>query len=121
VNSEWPVGGQSHVAETPMIDPKNAARQSGLLTALCNESRLRILSALVDDEVTAGNLASVVGLSQSATSQHLAKLRHLKLVTVRREAQTLWYTTDNVAVIKSLALLEELCREGRLLPLPKAA
>ncbi|EPE96146.1 ArsR/SmtB family transcription factor [Rhizobium grahamii] len=92
-----------------MIDNRNTARQSALLTAICNESRLKILSVLLDDEVTAGNLATVVGLSQSATSQHLAKVRHLKLVTVRREAQTLWYSTDNIAV---LTLLEELGREG---------
>jgi|APAra7269096613_1048513.scaffolds.fasta_scaffold03489_5 DNA-binding transcriptional ArsR family regulator len=104
-----------------MIDNRNTARQSALQTAICNESRLKILSVLLDDEVTAGNLATVVGLSQSATSQHLAKLRHLKLVTVRREAQTLWYSTDNIAVIKILTLLEELGREGRLLPIAKAA
>ncbi|MBB3354126.1 helix-turn-helix transcriptional regulator [Rhizobium lentis] len=104
-----------------MIDNRNTARQSALLTAICNESRLKILSVLLGDEVTAGNLATVVGLSQSATSQHLAKLRHLKLVTVRREAQTLWYSTDNVAVIKILALLEELGRAGHPLPKAKAA
>lgn len=104
-----------------MIDNRNTARQSALLTAICNESQLKILSVLLDDEVTAGNLATVVGLSQSATSQHLAKLRHLKLVTVRREAKTLWYSTDNIAVIKILTLLEELGREGRLLPIAKAA
>jgi len=104
-----------------MIESRDIARQSALLTAICNASRLRILSVLVDDEVTAGNLARVVGLSQSATSQHLTKLRLLKLVNVRREAQTLWYTTDNVAVIKILALLEELGREGHLLPKAKAA
>jgi DNA-binding transcriptional ArsR family regulator len=104
-----------------MIDNRNTARQSALLTAICNESQLKFLSVLLDDEVTAGNLATVVGLSQSATSQHLAKLRHLKLVTVRREAQTLWYSTDNIAVIKILTLLEELGREGRLLPIAKAA
>jgi DNA-binding transcriptional ArsR family regulator len=99
-----------------MIAPRNTARQTVLLAALSNESRLRILSALVDREVTAGNLASAIGLSQSATSQHLAKLRHLKLVEVRREAQTLWYTTDNVAVIRILALLEKLGSEGHLMP-----
>jgi DNA-binding transcriptional ArsR family regulator len=104
-----------------VIDSRDIPGQSALLTAICNASRLRILSVLVDDEITAGNLARVVGLSQSATSQHLAKLRLLKLVTVRREAQTLWYSTDDVAVVRILALLEELGRDGHLLPKAKAA
>jgi ArsR family transcriptional regulator len=54
--------------------------------------RLGILCKLVEwGEATVGTLAEAVGLSQSALSQHLAKMREERLVAYRRESQTLWY------------------------------
>lgn len=104
-----------------MIDSRTAASQAIFFNALGSQRRLQILSALVEVEVTAGGLADLIGMSQSATSQHLTKLRRLNLVTARREAQTLWYTTRNPAVIKILALLNELQRDGQALVSSKAA
>ena len=52
-------------------------------------------------------LASYVGLSQSALSQHLSKLRLGGLVTFRREAQTLFYALDDARVRQLLRSLEE--------------
>lgn len=104
-----------------MIDNRTAASQAIFFNALGSQRRLQILSALIQVEVTAGGLANLIGMSQSATSQHLTKLRRLNLVTTRREAQTLWYTTSNPAVIKTLALLDELQREGQSLVNSKVA
>ena len=61
---------------------------SGLLDAMANESRLCILDILTRGEMSVGRLSEAVGLSQSALSQHLAKLRNAQLVTTRRDAQT---------------------------------
>ena len=70
----------------------NAALVAGFLRALANERRLMILCKLVEwREATPGRLAEAVGLSQSALSQHLAKMREEGIVAFRRESQTLWY------------------------------
>ena len=65
---------------------------SALLKAMANTRRLMVLCKLVEQgEMTVGDLAREVALSQSALSQHLAKMRDENLVTFRRESQTLWY------------------------------
>jgi ArsR family transcriptional regulator len=62
------------------------------LQMLGNERRLIILCRLSSaGEMTVGGLADAVGLSQSALSQHLAKMRDDGIVSFRREGQTLWY------------------------------
>lgn len=71
---------------------ERAAEVAGILRAVANTRRLIILCKLVEwGEATPGTLAEVVGLSQPALSQHLAKMRVEGLVTYRREGQTLWY------------------------------
>jgi ArsR family transcriptional regulator len=65
-----------------------AADAARLLGALANPRRLIVLCRLaLDGERTVGELAAVVGLSQSALSQHLAVLREQGIVSTRREAE----------------------------------
>ena len=59
---------------------------------MSNEHRLLILCQLVGGEKCVGELERLVGLSQSAMSQHLSRLRRDKLVKTRRQAQTIYYT-----------------------------
>ncbi|MCP8940139.1 metalloregulator ArsR/SmtB family transcription factor [Alsobacter sp. SYSU M60028] len=71
---------------------RQAKAVSGLLRALANERRLMILCKLVErKEANVGMLSQAVGLSQSALSQHLAKMRDEGLVSFRRDGQTVWY------------------------------
>lgn len=80
----------------------NATHVAGLLKALANERRLMILCKLVEaGEANVGTLADAVGLSQSALSQHLAKMRDEGIVATRRDAQTIWYriTDKNIEVL----------------------
>lgn len=64
-----------------------------LLKALANPQRLRILCWLVGNELTVGQLNEYLPeLSQSALSQHLARLRDEHLVDTRHEAQNVWYS-----------------------------
>lgn len=66
-----------------------------LLKALGNPQRLRLLCLLVDAERSVGQLNQALPeLSQSALSQHLARLREEGLVRTRREAQTIWYALE---------------------------
>ncbi|MAP96131.1 MAG: transcriptional regulator [Ponticaulis sp.] len=58
---------------------------------MSNETRLKILCALSSGELPVHKLADMTGQSSSVISQHLAKLRAVKLVEARREAQTIYY------------------------------
>ena len=84
---------------------QNAKRASTLLKAMSNQHRLLILCQLVPGEKCVGELEKVVGLSQSALSQHLARLSRDGLVSTRREAQTIHYSLageEASAVIETL-------------------
>lgn len=74
---------------------KKAEQASALLKAMSNQSRLMILCQLNDGEKSVGELERIVGLSQSALSQHLARLRDEKIVTTRRDAQRVFYRLSN--------------------------
>lgn len=61
-------------------------------------TRLKILKFLTGDELCVGELVEVIGLSQSAVSQHLAKLKAAGLVKERRRGQWSYYTADERAI-----------------------
>ena len=71
---------------------ENARRASVLLKAMSNQHRLLILCQLATGEKCVSELEKIIGLSQSALSQHLARLRRDDLVQTRREAQTIYYS-----------------------------
>ena len=80
-----------------------------MLRTLANERRLVILCKLVaGGEANVNSLAETVGLSPSALSQHLAKMREDGLVTYRRESQTLWYRIADSRIEDLLATLQKL-------------
>ena len=89
-----------------------ATEVADILRALANERRLMILCKLVEwGEGNVNALAEAVGLSQSALSQHLAKMRDEGLVTFRRESQTLWYRIADPRIEQLFATLHDLfCR-----------
>ena len=88
---------------------KAATQVVGILRALANERRLMILCKLVEwGEGNVNLLAEAAGLSQSALSQHLAKMRDEGLVTFRRESQTLWYRIADPRIEDLFATLHRL-------------
>lgn len=90
---------------------KHAGQAASIMRALSHEARLRVLCELVDGERTAGDLVERSGLSQSALSQHLAKLRDEGLVATRREAQVIFYRLDDPKASRLLGVLHEIyCR-----------
>lgn len=86
---------------------KGAAQAAALLRAVGNEHRLLVLCLLIEQgEASVGALLEQVELSQSALSQHLARMREEGLVAYRREAQTLYYRIADPAVEKLVAALK---------------
>ena len=89
----------------------NAEHLVNLLKALSNERRLAIVCALYAGEKCVGDLEDIVGLSQSALSQHLARLRRDGLVTTRRDAQTIYYALHRPVTEKLLRGLADVAGE----------
>ncbi|MDQ8185254.1 metalloregulator ArsR/SmtB family transcription factor [Pelagicoccus sp. SDUM812002] len=83
-------------------------RAVGTLKAMANPKRLAILCRLGEGEVSVNDLSVEVDLSQSALSQHLAKLRDLALVSTRREQQTIYYHLDSPEIATLIATLRKL-------------
>jgi ArsR family transcriptional regulator len=92
----------------PALLEASATAAARLLRALANERRLLILCHLVEGERSVGQLQPVVGLSQSALSQHLAVLREEGLVATRRESQTIWYRIDDPAALRVVETLADI-------------
>lgn len=86
-----------------------AAEAAALLKLLANENRLLILCRLaLKGEMAVNDLAEVVGLSQSALSQHLARMREEGLVATRREAQAVFYRIADDNAKQVLMLLKDI-------------
>ena len=84
------------------------AAKARLLANLSNEIRLELLSIIVEKEVSVGELAQTLNVSQSSLSQHLARLRDDRLVSTRRDAQTIYYRCSDYGVRSVLGVLGEI-------------
>ena len=115
VKPRHPAGAESGVAVTSFPASANlesmrahAEEASGLLKALGNAQRLRVLCLLVDRELSVSQInEQLPELSQSALSQHLARLRDEGLVATRRESQTIWYSLVHGPARNVIATLYE--------------
>jgi ArsR family transcriptional regulator len=83
---------------TPDIDERAA-----ILSLLGNSTRLRLFYVLDQmNECCVCDLAEILGVTQSAVSQHLSKFKAYGIVSVRRDAQTLYYRLADKAEVKVL-------------------
>jgi DNA-binding transcriptional ArsR family regulator len=87
---------------------RKAGQAAALMRSLSHEARLRVLCELSDGERNVGELVKHSGLSQSALSQHLARLREDGVVATRRDAQTIYYSVADPKVMRLVRLLYEL-------------
>jgi len=77
-----------------------------ILALLGNGKRLAILCHIAEAELSVGAIAERVELSQSALSQHLAKLRSSGLVRTRRDKQMIYYSCADGIVGPILSALD---------------
>lgn len=88
---------------------RRADEVASLLKVMANECRLLVLCHLVEaGELSVGELMVRLEISQSALSQHLARLREERLVATRKEAQSVFYRVDDPKAEQVLALLYRL-------------
>lgn len=84
---------------------KQSKKAASLLKSLANPTRLMILCKLASGQQTVTELQRGLTISQTALSQHLARLRAEKIVTYRRQHRLLFYrllNNDTRVIIKAL-------------------
>lgn len=87
---------------------ENAHEAAALLKAMGNPNRLMILCSLLDQEMSVNELNTLIPLSQSSLSQHLAALRKAELVCTRRQSQTIYYRIQGDAALTIILTLKQL-------------
>jgi ArsR family transcriptional regulator, lead/cadmium/zinc/bismuth-responsive transcriptional repressor len=75
-----------------ILDEHTAAHVAELFRAFSDTSRVRILSAIVEQEVNISALAEMVGVTESAVSHHMRGLRLMHIVRARREGKEVYYS-----------------------------
>ena len=98
--------------DDPEAQLREATRAADFLKALGHEGRLLMLAHLCRREHTVSELEALIHSRQAAVSQQLARLRHERLITARREGNTIVYSLADDRVRAAVALL------GRFFGLP---
>ena len=104
--------------------PESESEQSKVTTvlrAMGNSKRMRIFNELSDGtERSVSELEGIISnLSQSALSQHLSRLRKAHIVRTRRESQTIYYSIDDVDVLRILLLLGHIYSDDPIMKITK--
>jgi DNA-binding transcriptional ArsR family regulator len=92
-------------AQAQLVDGLTATQLAEFYKALSDPTRVRIISALSAGELCVCDIAATLGMSQSAISHQLRRLRQLRLVKRRKDGQMVYYTLDDEHV-------SDLFREG---------
>jgi DNA-binding transcriptional ArsR family regulator len=88
-----------HSPNFPVLDEHTAAHVAELFRAFSDTSRVRLLSALAEQELNVGTLAELVGISESAISHHLRGLRQMGLVKARRNGKEVFYHIEDEHIV----------------------
>ena len=89
------VGARAQQTQVRLIDDLTAAQLARTFKALSDPTRVRILSALSQDELCVHELAAYLKMSQSAISHQLHTLREMRLVRFRKEGRHVYYALDD--------------------------
>jgi len=82
-----------------ILDEHLAAHVAELFRAFSDTSRVRILSAILDQEVNISALADMVGVTESAVSHHMRGLRQMRIVQARREGKEVYYSVIDPHIV----------------------
>ena len=97
--------------KTKIIKPlprKAYERNAEIYKILANSKRLEILNLLREQEMPVEELVRTLGISKANVSQHLALLRHAKLVTVRRHGLNGYYNIIDPRIVEPCRILHKL-------------
>lgn len=104
--------------ERPLLSPIQAGGLAAVFKVLANDSRLRLLHALVRaDELCVTDIAASVGMKPQAVSNQLQRLSDLGILASRREGNSIHYRVVDLCVRslldQGLCLMEEVSDRSR--------
>ena len=82
-----------------ILDEHTAAHVAELFRSFSDTSRVRILSAVIEQEANISALAGMVGLTESAVSHHMRGLRQMRIVRARRDGKEVYYSVIDPHII----------------------
>ena len=77
------------------IDERTSIHLADLFSALSDPTRLSIISALLEREMSVGEIADGIGISESAVSHQLRGLRQMRIVRPRKEGRQVFYCIED--------------------------
>ncbi|MNS28213.1 hypothetical protein D3C72_601820 [compost metagenome] len=83
--------------------PTSIIKMAETFKLLGDPTRLRIVYALSNGELCVCDLASMLGMAQSAISNHLRVLRNMGLVNYRRQGKLAYYSIADAHIARLLA------------------
>lgn len=87
------------ISRAGLLDEASVTALAETFKALGDTTRVRILDAISRDELCVGDIASLLGLGESAVSHQLRLLRGLRLVRPRRAGQRIFYVLDDQHIV----------------------
>ena len=80
---------------TTALSELKAIELADLFSTLSDASRVRIISALLEQEMSVGALAEKLNMSESAVSHQLRGLRHMRLIRGRKAGRQVFYSLED--------------------------
>jgi DNA-binding transcriptional ArsR family regulator len=104
--------------DRPLLTPIQAGGLASVFKVLANDTRLRLLHALVRaEEIRVTDLAASIGMKPQAVSNQLQRLADLGIVATRREGLNIHYRLIDLCVKslleQGLCLMEEVSQRNR--------
>ena len=81
------------------LDEHTAAHVAELFRSFSDTSRVRILSAIIEQELNTSTIAETLNLTESAVSHHLRGLRQMRIVQARRDGKEVYYSVIDPHII----------------------
>jgi DNA-binding transcriptional ArsR family regulator len=81
------------------LDEHTAAHVAELFRSFSDTSRVRILYAIMEQEMNTSKLAELIGITESAVSHHLRGLRQMRIVRARRDGKEVYYSVIDPHIV----------------------
>ena len=99
------------MAQPKKSDREKFERNAQIYKLLANPKRLEMLYLLDGKEMIVTDMVNTMGIRKANVSQHLAILRYLKFVTVKRVGKNAFYSLANPKIIESFKIMDQLWKD----------
>jgi len=86
--------------------------QADICQTLANPKRLQILSLLKTGELSVGEMVEALAVPKANLSQHLAVMRHKRILETRREGTTIYYSIALPRIIEACGIMRDVLMES---------